>query len=165
MGMTILYLTGESLFREVKGSLFRKGPRILTEFPGSIQNEKEGQMHSLVPNPVFPETTPRTFKTWEDFISSKTPTVVRLNDKSLVVCPDNDSFPLGPNDEKDQKEYNLIRDNARGGMLQEALHRGRDQAERSDNSLASTMIMFWGTSAAFATVVVGILFILGKIGQ
>ena len=121
-------------------------------------------MHSLVPNPVFPETTPRTFRTWNEFINSKTPTVVRVNDRSLVVCPDNDSFPLGPNDATDPEAYNCIRDNARAGMLQEALHRGRDMAERSDNTLASTMIMFWGTLAAFATVITGILFILGKIG-
>lgn len=156
MGINILYLTGENLYRQKKG-------KIRTEFPGSVQNEKEGQMHSLVPNPVFPEMEPRIFRDWDSFIKEPTPKVVRVNDKSLMVCADNDCFPIGPLlIEGDVKEE--VRENARGAMLQESLHWHRDQAEKSDRGMDSVTVVTAAAIAGVGTLVIAVLFLTGRVG-
>lgn len=169
MGIKIIYLTGEGLFREGKG-------KIETEFPGSIRNKKEPQQHSLVPNPVFPETMThfpvkdnngveqrRYFKTWDEFINFPTPQVVRESDKSLMVAFDNDSYPLGPNDIT--KEDEEVRQNARQASFQEAIHRGRFVAEQMDRGLQMVMVITLAAVGGFATLIVGLLFLLGKVGK
>ena len=157
MGIKIVYLTGENLYRENKG-------KIRTDFPGSVQNEKEGQMHSLVPNPVFPEMEPKTFKDWDSFIKEPVPKIVRVDDKSLMVCADNDCFPRGPFPPKDERERENIRKNARDAMLQEALQRARDRAERSDRGLDTATVVTAAGVAGIGTIVIAFLFLTGRVG-
>ena len=157
MGIKILYLTGENLYREKRG-------KIRTDFPGSVQNESEGQMHSLVPNPVFPEMEPRVFRDWDSFIKASPPKVVRVNDKSLMVCVDNDCFPVGPSPAEDEKDRETIRKNARDAMLQEALQRARTQAERADRGLDTITVMTAAAVAGIGTIIIAFLFLSGRVG-
>ena len=170
MGIKIIYLTGEGLFRIKKGI-------IETEFPNTIKNKSEPQQHSLVPNPIFPDTITyfkekdqngrvikvRPFKTWEEFQNFPTPQVVRQNDKSLMVCYDNNSFPLGP-DEVTEKDEEVMQ-NARQAAFQEAIHRGRFVAEKMDKGLQTLTVVTLAAVSGFATLIIGILFVLGKVGR
>ena len=156
MGIKIIYLTGEGLWRQAKGV-------IETEFPGSIRNKKEPLQHSLVSNPVFPDVLTKVFKTWDEFENFPPPQVIRENENSLMVSFDNDSYPLGPNDVSDEEDE--VRQNARQASFQEAIHRGRFVAEKMDQGLHTMIVVTLAALSGFATLIVGILFLTGKIGR
>ncbi len=168
MGIKIIYLTGEGLWRQCKGI-------IETEFPGSIRNKREPQQHSLVPNPVFPEVMTlypdksksglcyhRPFKTWEEFINFPTPQVVRENEKSFMVGFDNDSYPLGPNPPTVEEEE--VKANARQAAFQEACLRGNRIAERMDRGTETFIVVALAGVAGILTIVLAILGLVGVFG-
>lgn len=147
------------------------------DFPGAIVCEETDQHFISVDNPFFsdqlvlyPERRKdgtilrRPFLTIEELANFNSPLIRRTNEKTLMVTFYDDFLPITARI-RNTKEEIEIRNNATISGVQDGLNRGRTKADKATQGMQTIMIMTIAAIAGFLTIIVGILFIIGKVGQ
>ena len=153
----ILYLTAGGTYREGKGDISQ-------QWSGAVDNKKDKEIHSLVLNPVFPQTPPIPLKTWEELLSMPTPLPIGEEGKdSLMVCEEDNVLPLSSTTLSSQ-ETEQVALNARENIWEEGKQKARAKAAQMDAVLQSWALVLVAGGLGFLVLVFGFLLLLQRFG-
>ena len=152
--ISILYLTGEGRYRRAKGV-------ITPEWATLVQNKKNKQVHALTMKPIFPDSEPIRFQSWQDFVEAPTPIVFANGKPDMMVCED-DFFIPKASEEPDGKEWEEVARNTRRHVWNEAKAKAVHKAAQA-HEFMSLMIIAPAMIGGAAVVILGIVVVLSRI--